>query len=441
MYKKLFLVMYLCLSFIFVSCNDSETPTGVNDSSSSELNSSSNDSNSSSSDLNSSSSQNQSGGDVPFEGVPLVALQSEVSSFFGTQAVKLVYSWNDYLYLVDYSGDEVSSIKLKHTSEAILPMISPDGKWLLFAKGPKGDLVNNLDMKSSAYIMELGDADAQPIEIVTDNAFEPRFVMTSDKLEIVYATKGVWGSWAGVGETRIAEYDTTTQSLENDRVLISSGAYVAGYNGEYAASAGNNAILKNVTNDTPFDTVYQISLFDASNVETTGERQVCNGSIIPSLVNPGNMIGLDFGSSGKTNPDINDGIRWWIHSILFVFSSDKKVIRDIMVPNSDEVSGMITSDDSFTGYSWDDSEWSNHPYFASSGLAVTRSWEDSDGNWIESVVGSEIFENAYGIDLRDGSMIQLATTPDKTQAGSSNLKWPMIWIEKAGDFSEASGWL
>ena len=102
---------------------------------------------------------------------------------------------------------------------------------------------------------------------------------------------------------------------------------------------------------------------------------------------------------------------------------------------------MLTGDDSYTFHSWDDSEWSNHPYFASSGIAVKRTWQDANGDWQPSTIGEEIFENAYAIDLRTGLTLQLATTAVKTQSGSTHLKWPMLWIEKAADFSEDAGWL
>jgi hypothetical protein len=118
----------------------------------------------------------------------IVADKSRITTFLqeaqaGPEA-KLVFCESGKMYFVDFSEDQPSIRELVHAEGAVLPVISPDGNYVVYSKGVPDD--GETALKSSAYIAELA-TDKSPV-LVAEPAYVPRFVQNSNTPKVLYST-------------------------------------------------------------------------------------------------------------------------------------------------------------------------------------------------------------------------------------------------------------
>jgi len=354
--------------------------------------------------------------------VQLVASSADIRDFFGTDSVRLAFVESKWIQVVDFSKASPSIQTLSGTSGAISPQFSPQGDWLVYGLGPNSDMTNNINTKSSAYLVPFQGG--TPSLAVADVAHEPRFRRSSsDSAELVYSTIGVWNGWLSTGETRTlpVNLSSSTPSFGAPSVLI-SGAYYGGANEDYVATGSTRAIMSSISNSNPQITL-AYSLTSLSGVVNSNERQACNTSIYPGSEYSNGMLSLDFGSAGMTNSTIHQGKAWGLHDIIFFTLSDGTMLGHWVRP--DRNAFYILADDSYVGHHYDDLEWSNHPYFAVANIQVTRSYLVGD-EWFDE----EPHEILIAIDLRSGKHLALAQSSSVGQGVSADLVWPNLWVSR-----------
>lgn len=354
--------------------------------------------------------------------VQLVASSAEIRDFFGTDSVRLAFVESKWIRVVDFSAASPTIQSLSGTSGAIAPQFSPQGDWLVYGLGPNSDMTNNINTKSSAYLVPFQGG--TPTLAVADMAHEPRFRRNSSgNPELVYSTIGVWNGWSSSGETRIlpVNLSSSTPSLGTSSVLL-SGAYYGGANDDYVATGSTRAIMSSISNSNPQITL-AYSLTSLNGVVNSNERQACNTSIYPGTEYSNGMLSLDFGSAGMTNSSIHQGKAWGLHDILFFTLYDGTMLAHWTRPDRNAFS--LFADDSYVGHHYDDVEWSNHPYFAVANIQVTRSYLVGD-EWFDE----EPHEVIVAIDLRSGKHLALAQSSTVGQGISADLVWPNLWVNR-----------
>jgi hypothetical protein len=385
----------------------------------------------------------------------VVASVQQIEQFLGTKNVKIVFQNISgvigYLYYIDIAaatGGTPAIVPMDNTQGAILPMISPDGNYVVYGKGPGGDLTPSQEVKSNAYICAI-EQTAQPTPVKTDFAHEPRF-MFSDEITVIYSTLGSWGAWNGIGQVMAMKTPGGIPS-GTETPLVTSGSYYGGLSkgGGYICSGGDKAVILDIhSGATEADTALKYGLKERNNPAAQysfAPRQACNPSISSSAVRPDAMLCLDFGSymeiNGQTklgiNDSINGGTPWDIHDILMICGIEGRVLKHYGKPTAEEA-GLETSQQNYSSHSWDDPEWSNHPYYAIANLEVERYYLNPATQLYDA---EERHEKIYLVNLKDSTYLELVRSTNVVQGSSTNLQWPFLWIEMQTSFQEDSSFL
>jgi hypothetical protein len=329
----------------------------------------------------------------------LTASRQEVLDFLGASSAKVIFENNGFLYYIDYSAVSPQITQLSNTAGGILPSISPDGNWIVFANGVISD---GRGGSGSVWISELSP-DAIPI-LAADPGFEPRFIQNSGgNLDVIYTTEGGANLYDAKGKT-------VKKSIIN--------------------------LVPDVAATDVFTGVHQLEFTNTTTgADTIIGLQVCNISISSSRTFTGAMMYIDFGfrQSNYMHGRIAGGALWGIHNIIFISNYNNEVIRFFEIPSLE--TGSNSGD--ISEYHWDDPEWSNHPYYAAANLEVDRIFEQADG-W-EHV---KKHEQVYLINIKDSTYMKVM---ESTEGGSftaqTDLQWPWLWIDVSAGFEEESGWM
>jgi hypothetical protein len=285
-----------------------------------------------------------------------------VKAFFGGRDVKLVCTRGKDLYLVAYHEGEPTVTRISHDDEGlagkpgliISPLISPDGKWVVFNGSTRG---------KPTFMQELGEGDAAvwrtPLDLRARVMSDPHWHVEDGKTYIYFATLNAVVNYSDrcnqiLGSTYRVEKtgDTTLGSFETTGIR---GAYRGGISRDgnfagtsYAATA-----------------IYDKSL-DSTSLLLPGEQQ-CNPSMNPYAAGSKHtdyMMVLAFGSvdypliTGKTFVE-------GLHENLWIYNKDNRIVWRGKRPNENVY------------VLFDKPEWSTDPNFATATL-MRRSDEKSD---------------------------------------------------------------
>lgn len=310
-----------------------------------------------------------------------------------------------------------------------VPVISPDGNWVVYASGSGTEAGSSLTARSSVYLSRLS-SDAVPLLVAADSACEPRFVQNvSGGLSIVYSTKAPNFGWEGFGKTVQVDIDIAGAApvVGVSRILSEGGSYTGGlsWDARYLVGGGGHVAMldRNGTKGRPDTLSYDMA-------------QSCNASISSSRTFTNTTMYLNTGSS---SPSINGGAAWGEWQAILISNSDKKLVRGFMYPKTPAVP-LETDPKSFSGAKWHHCEWSNHPYFATATLNVDRYFKNG------SEYANTLFqERIYLLNLKDSSYLEILR-PDKVVFGGKNVDvsgfyWPWLWVEVPAGFKESEDWL
>ncbi len=381
--------------------------------------------------------------------------KSDIQSFFGTDKAKMVYtnrskglSGSNTIEYVDFSEENPAPKRLENVPAGFLPVVSPDGRWVVYTDTYDGEAGGAQDATSSIFICEL-TPNAQPVKLVDSTGHEPRFVYNTQalgaeydqtKLMVVYPTKSPDQAWEGIGETRIIEVDTAggTPVPGTIRTLHAGGSHTGGlsYDGNYLCGGGGLAAMTNLTTGMT-KTVGPIG-YPGDN---RFSGQACNASISSDEENTDHLMFLDFGSAGSQFTGVNGGLPWDQWQIIFIGDMAGNLISHYTVPRDDPDHPFEIPDSSQAegiyfqpGWTrWHHPEWSNHPAFAAATVNIRRLWGfNCNGGMICS---SEKQERIYFINLNTGSYLNVIGPAaselewDKTEA-FDGLFWPYLWVDK-----------
>lgn len=313
---------------------------------------------------------------------------------------------------------------------AAVPVISPDGRWAVYASGSGVEAGSPVGKRSSVYFIELRE-DAQPLLLAKDSACEPRFKQNSSKLTVIYTTLCPDLAWEGFGMTMETDVDVSGAAPTKGevRTLFPHGSYTGGlsWDGKFLCGGGEHVAMIDLTkNKTRPDTL------------SLGGIQSCNASISSSREFTNTMLYLN--TSGQT-PRLNGNQPWGEWQAILISNSDKKLVKGYMNPDGDPRFPLETNPASLSGAKaskWHHSEWSNHPYFAAATLNVNRFFK----------VGTEFKNTAfqerlYVINLRDSSYLEVLRPDSLVYKGKSigGFYWPYLWVEIPSGFQESKTWL
>lgn len=310
-----------------------------------------------------------------------------------------------------------------------VPVISPDGNWVVYASGSGTEAGSPLTTRSSVHISRLS-ADAVPLLVAADSACEPRFVQNvAGGLAIVYSTKAPNRGWEGFGRTVRVDIDISGAApvVGASTVLSAGGSYTGGLSWDDRFLVGGG------------DDVAMLDRLGASGVPAILSHdsvQSCNASISSSRIFTNTMMYLNTGGS---SPLIDGGKAFGEWQAILISNSDKQLVRGYSYPTAPAVP-LETEPKSFSKAKWHHCEWSNHPYFAAATVNVDRYFKHGDG------FANTLFqERIYLLNLRDSSYLEVLR-PDKVAFGGkdvdvSGFYWPWLWVEVPAGFKESEDWL
>ena len=375
----------------------------------------------------------------------ITATQSQLTSICGTANVKFVFTCGDSLYFVDFSATTPQILKMNIASLAYLPVISSDGNWIAYQTGTGAEGPSTA--KATAWVRELA-VSGTPV-IVADTAFVPRFVQntSADTPEIIYAT-----SVACPQQLCYAGGQTLRKKMVNKvpgpaEVVFSGGSYYGGlsWDNRYLNSAwdgGPNAFMLDLQGGTglpqPIHTMRVKK--NGTNIDTFVTVGACNPSRSASRVFMNTMLYYDFSSSSITAAKCHQPLlgTWGEHQLLFISRYDAE---DLRVYNTPAERTIIPVDSTkgigeAFGKEWHNPEWSNHPYYAVSGLGVDREWFVG-GAWNQT----DKCESIYLIDLKDSLYVKLIESTDTSFTSGVDFQNPFLWVHVPAGFQEDTTWL
>jgi len=400
---------------------------------------------------------------------------AEVREFLGTDNAKLVYvnilARQKALHYVDFSegdGEPVIHRIPGVNNHPAVPVVSPDGNWVVYASGPgvsfdDGEAGTSVSTSTHIYICRLAE-DAEPVLLTSENACEPRFLWEAESLTVVYPTHAPNCAWEGVGKTMLVTVDTSggVAVPGTPRVLFEHGSYTGGLsnNGRFLCGGGRHAAMLDLqSNRTRPDTVTD---------QYSG--QACNVSITSSSTRQDVLMCLDFAPADSTHipPNVNNGQRWDTWQLIWLMDSHGDWVRWYKYPTAPEFaySYVDTNNDSSSkhGYEtvrkvkWHHPEWSNHPYFAVATINVDRSYRYSDwdgwpmlnatiAKWEntghqERIALVNLKSGEYHEVMRRKGPFYLRSLAHLDSLKQTNgLYWPTLWVDIPDTFVEDSEWL
>lgn len=367
----------------------------------------------------------------------------QMQEICGTSKVKLIFVNDSTLYYVDFSQTTPQVIALALIQGGIAPVISPDGSKVTYAVAT-GNLEFNTT-NSAAWLCDLS-ATGTPVKIA-EPAFVPRFVKNSSTTMMIYSTCGKKSAgknyiWDGCGKTVMRDVQSAVAGPE--QVVWGGGSFNGGlsWDNRYLSTAESSegAFVLDLQGQMRPDMLHSFPVKNTiSGKDTTISCQVCNLSSSPSRLFPRAVMYLDFSSSAFTSANCNtpDGLgTWGMHTRIFLSSNPGKTIRwydlptESVVPIADAKGiGEVVEKE------WDYSEWSNHPYFGVTTVAVDRIWFSTE--WDHTFNNEQI----YCINLKDSTYHKILETADSSKTSETNMQWPWLWIDTPADFNEDSRWL
>jgi hypothetical protein len=367
------------------------------------------------------------------------ATSAEVRDFLGKGGggthAKLVFidrtSTIEQLCYIDFAEGTTEPIVhiIAEAKAAEVPVISPDGNWVVYASGSGTEAGSPVSARSSVYLTKLAP-DAHPILVAADSACEPRFVQNnSGKLTVVFSTLAPNFGWEGFGKT--VEIDIDLSSSEpipsTKRILNPNGSYTAGlsWDERYLSGGGGHVAILDLDSGKGHPDTASYDLV-----------QSCNASASSSRIFTNTLMYLN---TNGTNAKIDSGKPWGEWQTIIIGNSKKQLIKGYTFPATYKFP-IETEPKSYTGTKWHHCEWSNHPHFATATLNVERYFKTQTG-----YANTGYQERIYVVNLRDSTYLEVLR-PDKVRFtgksfDASGFYWPWLWVEVPIDFKESPIWL
>ena len=376
-----------------------------------------------------------------------------ITAFLGTVNAKLVFRNFDpndsYLYFIDFSVAAPTITKMNNTFEAIAPVISPDGQYVVFERGGLNDMTSA--NPCSSFVCSLS-ANAQPVLVEAATAYTPRFIYNASVPTIIYATCG-WnpndhvtgGSdvWNGCGKVAKRTWQNLVVGPEQD--VYTGGSYMGGlsYDGNYLATANEspNCFMLDLRNPANGPArIYRLNcLSTTGGADTIIDIQTCNPSISSSRIFTSCIMFLDFGFY-KPGYTTTLGSYWEMHDRIFICDIQNRVVKYFDVNDLPfAVKGTSANPGEILNTQYDNPEWSNHPYYAAANIYVDRIFKPAT-TWVHT----QNHEAIYLIDAKDSTYLHIVQSGDTTASTSkTDLRWPWLWINVPADFetTEDPNWL
>lgn len=333
------------------------------------------------------------------------------------------------LFYIDFSENNDTPVvrTIAVAKGAKVPVISPDGEWVVFAKGDRLTEAGATPVtKSSAYLCKI-EEDAVPTLLMQDSAFEPRFMQNAAKLTVIFPTEAQNYAWRGIGRTLKMEIDVSgsTPIAGKPEVLFETASFTGGLStdGKYLCGGGGNIGMVDITSgNTVGDTMCDF-------------QQACNASISSSQNFTNTVMYL---TTAGSHPNINSGKNWESWQVILINDISKNVLKGFVYPDSATVKFPIETDPpSFKKARWHHCEWSNHPYFAAATLNVNRTFSGP--------ITIEYQERIFLVNLKDSTYLEVLHADTIQNSGiegdNSGYHWPWLWVEIPLSFQEDPAWL
>ncbi|MBD3418537.1 MAG: hypothetical protein GF398_00315 [Chitinivibrionales bacterium] len=373
--------------------------------------------------------------------------KNEVDNFCGTGNVKLVFTWNEELYLVNFADATPAITKMDNVSDAAIPVISPDGQWVTFATGTNADGATY--GPSTAWVSRL-HADGQPMRVSDSGAgFVPRFVgCMLDTPQVIYSTRGYKlanreYAWQGSGQV-VAKRVVNNNIEANATVFHDGGSYFGGisYDKRYLGTAENRRYVHLLDLQGASDQPHRVHEFpvrdDSTGQVSTTTIQTCNSSMSSSRTVTDAIMYVDFGLHYDQCNCTSAMGDWTFHSRLFISRSDNTILRIYDVPEAPVDADSADAVGEIVQRQWSYPEWSNHPYFAVAAVLNDRLYTNTG---IPPIIHKQRRESIAVINLKDSTYFTIIEATDTSKSSDANFSFPGLWVEMPDGFVEQASWL
>lgn len=329
------------------------------------------------------------------------------------------------LRFIDFSEPGTPALRtLAAAKDPSVPVLSPDGKWVVYGVGNGCEAGSVASQRCSVYLSALRE-DATPILLAQDSACEPRFVPVQGKLSVVYATQAPNFAWEGPGRTLRIDVDVGgAVPVPGAPQVVASGGYTGGLSadGRFLAGGGGHVAMLDLQGKARPETL------------SYGLIQSCNASISPSLKSTDALMYLN---TNGTHPALNGGKPWGEWQVILIGDRQKRLLKGYAPPTA-FAQPLETSPPSLSASRWHHSEWSNHPHFAVATLNADRYFKQGGG-----YANTMFQERIYLINLKDSTYLEALRPESIAYAGKSlgGLFWPWLWVEAPAGFQEGADWL
>jgi hypothetical protein len=386
-------------------------------------------------------------------GAKVSTTQEQLLTALGTTQVKVVFTCQDIPYFVDFSEAVPQIRKLSGVTTAYFPVISSDGKWVTYQTG-NSDEGPSQKPPATVWLRELA-ANGTPIK-VADTGYVPRFVQNTpaDTPEIIYATS------LACPQANCNNYGMTVKKKivnkvpQAAQVVFGQGSYYGGmsWDNRYLITgwpAGLNCFMLDLQNSSVAPAaIHSMHVKKPRNiggvidtVDTNVALGTCNISRSASRVFTGTAMYFDFGSGLMTAAKCFHPLlkTWGEHEKLFISRYDSEDVRVFDMPADRQLTptSSATGKGEAIGKTWENPEWSTHPYYGTSSLLVRRLWPKVGGIFQDT----KNLELIYLVNLKSSTFIRLVESSDTAQTSKISFSNPFLWVEVPAGFQEDQTWL
>jgi hypothetical protein len=385
----------------------------------------------------------------------VAATKAQIQSAFNTPNAKVVFLCQGSLWFVDFSEAAPQVRKMNGVTGAFYPVISQDGKWVLYQTGNQFE-GPSAQPPAQVWMRPLA-ADGTPIKIA-DTGFVPRFVLNTaaDAPEVLYSTTlcpiAASQDCYTYGKTvKRAVVNGVPQAVQT---VFGGGNYFGGlsWDNRYLTTGwegGPNCFLLDSQNGGAAPAaIHSMHVKKArmiagapDTVDTNVAIGTCNISRSASRVFTNTALYIDFGSGAITTAQCFHPLlkSWQPHEKIFISRIDSEDVRVFAMPADRSLvpTSSATGNGEPIKKTWENPEWSNHPYFGAASLNVTRLWPKVNNIYQRTENG----ELLYAMDLKNSTYLRLVQTADSSKTSTVSCQYPFLWVEVPSGFQEDSAWL
>jgi hypothetical protein len=383
----------------------------------------------------------------------ITAAQSKLDSLCGTHNIKLAFTCQGQMWLIDFSAASPQIQVMAGAGSSYYPVISSDGRWVTYQTGIEAEGgPSSSTIVGKCWIRECS-VTGTAVK-VADTGYVPRFVQntSADTPEVIYSTSLACPQKLCYNGGQTLKRKIINKVPQAPEVVFGQGSYYGGLSWDNRFlntgwEGGPNGFILDLQDQSklphPAHTMRTLKIKkDSTSLDTFDMVPVgtCNISRPASRIFTNTMLYFDFGSAvikaaGCYHPLLGS---WKIHEKLFVSRYDGEDLQVYDTPIDRTVITVASAQGTgeAVGKSWDNPEWSNHPYFAAANLLIDRIFHPASG-WQYT----ENHESVYLVDLKDSSYVKLLESTDTTLASTTSFLYPFAWVEIGAGFKEDSTWL